>query len=236
MTLVEALASLADMREPVFETGDAAARLELPAAHASTVLARLAAARHLVRPRRGLWAFPQRVDPFSLPSRLTAPLPSYVSLQSALYLHGLISQMPAVIYAVSLARARRFDIPLGAVSIHHVTPAFFFGFEQTGPQGVLIASPEKALVDFLYLAPARSSLFRALPEVDIPPSFSARRARVMAAKIASTRRHAMVTRALNLIVAGESRSRGRRERPRSGAGRSVRPAPPSQNRQTVEIE
>jgi predicted transcriptional regulator of viral defense system len=200
MTLVDALATLAGMRDPVFETADAAARLQLTTAHASTVLARLAQAGHVARLRRGVWAIPHRVDQLSLPGRLTAPLPSYVSLQSALYLHGLISQMPAVTYAVSLARARRFDTPLGVVSIHHVAPAFFFGFESAGSQGSLIASPEKALIDFLYLVPARSQLFRALPEVALPRSFDARLARAMTERIAAPRRRAMVRRALDRIL------------------------------------
>ncbi|MFO7695137.1 MAG: hypothetical protein R6V57_18790, partial [Vicinamibacterales bacterium] len=51
-------------------------------------------------------------------------------------------------------------------SVHHVAPSFFFGYEDIGQTGVLMASPEKALVDFLYLAPARSMLFRALPELE----------------------------------------------------------------------
>ena len=201
MTLIDALSSLAAMRVPVFETGDAAVRLSLTNAHASTVLARLAAARQVVRLRRGVWAFPDRVDPLTLPGRLTAPLPSYVSLQSALYFHGMISQVPAVTYAVSLARARRYDTPLGVVSVHHVTPGFFFGFEDTGRQGALIASPEKALVDFLYLAPARSMLFRALPELELPRRFSARLTRAMTARIESARRRVMVARALERVLA-----------------------------------
>jgi predicted transcriptional regulator of viral defense system len=196
MTLVDALASLAAMQAPAFDTGDAAVRLDLTNAHASTVLARLTAARHLVRLRRGLWAFPERVDPLTLPGRLTAPLPSYVSLQSALYIHGMISQVPAVTYAVSLARARRYSTPLGVVSVHHVAPGFYFGFVAAGRQGALIASPEKALVDFLYLAPARSMLFRALPELELPRGFSARRARAMTKRIESPRRRTMVVRAL----------------------------------------
>lgn len=200
MTLVDALTSLAAMNAAVFETGDAAVGLGLTNAYASRVLARLAEARQLIRLRRGLWAFPDSVDRLSLPGRLTAPLPSYVSLQSALYYHGMISQVPAVTYAVSLARTRRFGTPLGVVSVHHVTPGFFLGFVETGRQGALMASPEKALVDVLYLAPARSMLFRALPEVELPRGFSARRARAMIERIGSPRRRTMVERALGRVL------------------------------------
>ncbi len=200
MRLVDALASLSRMGEPVFDTGDAAARLGLANAHASQALARLARAGHLVRLRRGLWAVPDRVDPLTLPGRLTAPLPSYVSLQSALYLHGMVSQVPAVTYAVSLARTRRFRTPLATVSVHHVTPAFFFGFEAAGRQGALVATPEKALIDLLYLRPARSQLFRATPELELPRRFSVRRARAIVSRVDHPRRRAMVERALVAIL------------------------------------
>jgi predicted transcriptional regulator of viral defense system len=204
VTLVGALASLGTMEDPVFETGDAAVRLGLSNAHASATLARLAASGHLVRLRRGLWALPGRVDPLALPARLTSPLPSYVSLQTALYLHGMISQVPAVIYAVSLARARQFKTPMGVVSVHHVAPGFFFGFEDAGRNGVSMASPEKALVDFLYLGPARSGLFHALPELELPRGFTASRTRAIAARIPSRRRRAMVERALERLLEAKS--------------------------------
>lgn len=206
MTLVEALSALASMKTAVFHTSDAAARLGIANAHASTILARLAASRHIVRLRRGVWAFADRVDPLALPEHLTFPLPSYVSLQSALYLHGLISQIPAVTYAVSLARTRRFTTPLGTVSIHHVDPAFFFGFEDAGHGGRL-ATPEKALVDFLYLGPTRSRLFRALPELGLPGHFNLRIARGFVRRIGSARRRGFVSRALaRLVPAGRTRA------------------------------
>lgn len=38
-----------------------------------------------------------------------------------------------------------------------------------------MATPEKALIDFLYLSPARSNLFRVLPELELPRDFSAKK-------------------------------------------------------------
>ena len=188
------------MQPAVFDTADAAAHLGVDPAYASTVLARLAASRHVIRLRRGVWAFRERVDPLALPEYLTSPFPSYVSLQSALYLHGMIDQVPAVTYAVSLARTRRYLTPLGTVSIHHVAPEFFFGFEHAGSSGGRLATPEKALIDVLYLAPARSKLFRALPELELSARFSRRRAHAIVARIGSGRRRVMVSRALATIM------------------------------------
>jgi predicted transcriptional regulator of viral defense system len=200
MTLLDALSTIASMNAPVFTTSDAAARLRVPNGHASVMLARLAASGHVIRLRRGVWALPNRVDPLALPEYLTSPFPAYVSLQSALYLHGMLSQMPAMTYAVSLARTRRFTTPLGAVSVHHVQPSFFFGFEEAGRSGGRLATPEKALVDFLYLTPARSRLFRALPELEWPKRFSVRTARSIVKRIEPARRRTLVFRGLDRLL------------------------------------
>jgi hypothetical protein len=199
VNLVEALSALTWTEPPVYTTADAAVRLDVSNGHASVILARLADSGQLIRLRRGVWARPGGVDPLALPEYLTAPFPAYVSLHSALYLHGMISQVPAVTYAVSLARARRFTTPLGTVSIHHVQPSFFFGFEDTGHGGRL-ATPEKALVDFLYLAPARSHLFRALPELEWPRRFSVRKARAMIERVEPARLRMLVSRRLDALL------------------------------------
>ena len=199
MNALEALSSLIAIDAPVFTTANAAIRLGVSNGHASVILARLAVSGQLIRLRRGVWAKPGGVDPLALPEYLTAPFPAYVSLQSALYLHGMISQVPAVTYAVSLARTRRFTTPLGTVSVHHVQPSFFFGFDAAGHGGRL-ATPEKALVDFLYLTPARSQLFRALPELEWPKRFSARRARAIAGRVEPRRQRTLVTRKLDALL------------------------------------
>ena len=200
MRLVDVFGTLASLDAPAFTTRDAAARLRVPHGHASTSLARLRAAGLLLSLRRGVWALPNRIDPLALPEFLTAPFPAYVSLQSALYLHGMISQVPSVTYAVTLARTRRFVTPLGTVSLHHVQPAFFFGYEDAGRAGGRLATPEKALVDFLYLAPARSGLFRALPEIDWPSSFRTRVARSIVGRIEPPSRRRVVAHRLENLL------------------------------------
>jgi predicted transcriptional regulator of viral defense system len=70
-------------------------------------LKRLAIAGLLKRIRHGLWAMDVNLDPLLLPEYLTAPFPSYVSFQSALFFHGMVSQIPDVIYVASLAQTRK---------------------------------------------------------------------------------------------------------------------------------
>jgi predicted transcriptional regulator of viral defense system len=179
---------------PVFQTSDAAAYLGIGNAHASKLLARLAASGHLFRLGRGRWGFKDRIEPFALPEYLTAPFPSYVSLQSALYHHGMISQISAVIYAVSIARTRKYVTALGTVSVHHIDPSFFFGYQPAGKGPAKIATPEKALIDFLYLSPARTRLFRALPELEFPKGFKVNEARKIIRRIRAVRRRNHVSR------------------------------------------
>lgn len=208
MKLVEALTQLQRLEQPILETGDAAVILGVGKAHASKILARLAEASHLLALRRGVWAFPGRLDPLSLPERLTAPQPAYVSLQSALYHHGMISQIPSSIYAVSLARTRLYETPLGDVSVHHVAPAFFLGFETLGEKGIRIARPEKALLDVLYLAPARNRLFYKLPEVERPDGFDVDEAHRMIALIPFRARRNMVAKAFEQWLENTPRTFG----------------------------
>ena len=201
MKLLDVHARLRDMDQPVFQTSDAAARLGIANGHASKLLSRLAVSGHVVRLARGLWASDRKTDPRLLPECLTAPFPSYVSLQSALYYHGIISQIPAVTYAVSLGRARRFETPLGTVSIHHIDASLFFGFETVGRPGIRMATAEKALLDLLYLHPARSKLFRALPELEFPRTFRMGTVRAMIRRIRSAKRRALVRRLFEQLAA-----------------------------------
>jgi len=194
MKLVDVHTQLLEMKGAVFQTSDAAACLNIKNAHASKLLTRLASAGHLVHLDRGLWAFKDMVEPLSLPEYLTSPFPSYVSLQSALYYYDMISQIPAITYAVSIGRTKRYETPLGVVSIHHVHPSFFFGFESIGKGLAKIATPEKALIDFFYLSPAKSNLFRALPELELPRGFTIKKAHKMINRIKSARRKKLVKR------------------------------------------
>lgn len=200
MRLIDAYAWIVKMGQPVFQTRDVAACLKISNVHASKVLARLGESGQIVRLTRALWAFPEKVNPLMLPQYLADPSPCYISLQSALYCHGMISQIPVVTYAVSLARTRRIQTPLGMVSIHHIEPSFFMGFETTGRSAVRIATPEKALLDMLYLIPAKSKLFRALPEIALPDNLNMKSARMMIDRIKSLSRRTLVARRFESLI------------------------------------
>ena len=199
MNAVSALAQLRALAKPVVTTGDAVLALRLEPSAATQTLKRLAAGGLLRKIRFGLWAVDLALDPLRLPEYLTAPFPAYVSLQTALYLHGLVSQIPEVIYVASLAPTRRVKTSLGVFSILRLAPMFFGGYV-TSESGVRLATLEKALIDTLYLGPTRSRLFSHLPEVEIPRGFNRRKAREWVARIPPGLRRASVEQRLKRLL------------------------------------
>lgn len=192
MNASEALSRLRALEVQAVRTSDVAAALRMSNRAANMTLTRLARTGLVRRLRPGLWTVDTKnVDRYSIVEALTAPFPSYVSLQTALYLHGIIEQVPAVVYAVSLARTQRITTTLGVYSIHHIAPELFDGFE-VGEGGVKLATPEKAIFDVAYLSGGRTRLFARLPELELPPRFSWKKLEQWVTAIAATRRKSMV--------------------------------------------
>ena len=113
--------------------------------------------------RRGVYAVspPYRTDgphPFLVANHLRKP--SYVSLQSALSHYGMIPEFVPATTSVTTGRPEELQTPLGRFLFRHVKKSLFFGYAKTeisqGPP-VFLASPEKALLDLLYLTPGSDS-------------------------------------------------------------------------------
>ncbi len=207
MNARDALGRLRRLGVPVVSTADAAAVLEVSIEAASHTLRRLALSGLVTPVRKAIWGLTDRPDPLALLEYLTAPYPSYVSLQTALYLRGMIAQIPSMIYVVSLARSGRIATRLGTYSVHHVSPEFFGGFDYQAESGIKLALPEKALVDFLYLSPTRSRLFAALPELELPRGFRRSVARDWLQRIPTQRLRTIVEQKLNEALARASKAR-----------------------------
>ncbi len=121
-------------------------------------LSRWVASGKLLQLRRGVYALAgqYRSRPphhFEIANLLERP--SYVSLESALSYHGVIPEAVFVTTSVTTARAGEFETPLGRFGYRHVMPALFWGYVTVtiGGAEVLVARPEKALLDLIYLRP-----------------------------------------------------------------------------------
>jgi predicted transcriptional regulator of viral defense system len=192
MNQIEALQRLQTLKTPVVESRDAAALLQVSASNATTILRRLGAEGMVVHLSRGRWLIDKKLDRLALPELISAPHPAYISLQSALFHHGLIEQIPSVLYAVTPARPRQFRTPMGVISFHRMPPELFTGFELPSGSDAKIATPEKALFDLLYLAPGKSRLFSKLPELSIPRGFKWQRLREYTQRVKASGRRTYI--------------------------------------------
>lgn len=193
----QALAKLRNQYATAFTTRDSATLLGVSVSAASKLLERLAAVGLVIRIMRGRWVVPDKFNRLCLPE-LVAGQPAYVSLQSALSYHRMIDQIPSAVYGITCGRGAIVNTPLGRVSLHHIRPEFFLGYETPTEIGWLkIAIPEKAIVDVLYLRMTSLGDFKGLPEVEWPKNFKWNLAQKFARLTPTGARRNLILSALN---------------------------------------
>jgi len=116
-------------------------------------------ANKLIQLRRGIYALPgKKPHPFVVANHLVAG--SYVSLQMALAYYHLIPEHVAVITSVTTQRPGTFANKFGRFRYRHIHPSLFYGIEYrllVDKEYAYIATPEKALLDLVYLRPQGDS-------------------------------------------------------------------------------
>jgi hypothetical protein len=119
-------------------------------------ITRLIASGEIVRIKKGLYCFGGALRRRPICGEYLANLiygPSYVSLDSALSLHGLIPERVETVTSVTTRRSRSFETPLGHFSYRTLgQPRYATGIirETSGATPFLVASPEKALADKIW--------------------------------------------------------------------------------------
>jgi hypothetical protein len=148
--------------EPVFESALLLAGRVNPDA-VRLQLSRWTRGGKLYQLRRGLYALAppyQKVQPhpFLIANRLQRA--SYVSRQTALGFYGLIPDAVQATLSVTAGRPERLETPLGVFEFRHIRPELLRGYHMISLPGAklpaqqaLVAAPEKALLDLVYLQP-----------------------------------------------------------------------------------
>lgn len=121
-------------------------------------LSRWKKAGKVLQLRQGLYtlAEPYRKVPLHAPALARVMYaPSYLSESWALSWYGIIPEQTVTLTSISTRSTRRFENSLGTFVYRTVKLPMFFGFREELIQGlpVLLATPEKAIVDFWYLEP-----------------------------------------------------------------------------------
>lgn len=117
----------------------------------------------ILRVKKGLYVFGKSAQQSPVCKESLANLiygPSCISLEYALSFHGLIPERVESVTSVTPKRNKEFDTPLGRFEYRYLAPSKYpHGIEQvwldkTHP--ILIASPEKALCDYVLLKATKS--------------------------------------------------------------------------------
>jgi len=88
--------------------------------------------------------------------------PSYVSLETALSDYSIIPEVSMAVTSITTKTTRRFRNKHGLFIYRTVKPEAFAGYyvEREGGFDILMAEPEKALVDFLYFKAYHNKKFK----------------------------------------------------------------------------
>ena len=112
------------------------------------------------------------VSPYMLIPYLFKTARVYVSFLSALHLHGIVEQIPQDITLASTSHTKKLKTGVGVFAVHQLSPKFFAGFDwYKGTGSFLIAEPEKAMADCLYLYTKKKNQYGYFPELNLEKSF-----------------------------------------------------------------
>ncbi len=116
----------------------------------------------LHRVRNGFYRLAERpiteLDRWVIANTIYAP--SYISVRSALGYYGFIPEGVFHVESVTTASTKRFQYANTWYSYRSVRPSFFFGYTFIVKDGqrVMLATPEKTILDVLYLHPEISTV------------------------------------------------------------------------------
>lgn len=122
-------------------------------------VASLEKANKIIRLKRGLYVVNPKESGLLISTELIGNMlygPSYVSMMTALRFYGLIPEYVAITESMTTHLRRTFDTPIGRFEYYHCSREYYqIGIRQSTSAGVnfLIATPEKALCDYICTTP-----------------------------------------------------------------------------------
>lgn len=197
------LTYIKELSRPIFTTSEMIMCSGKSASNVVQGLNYLAGQGLIFKIYRGIWAETNktRLNPFSVIPFLLPRGRAYISFLSALHFYGLIEQIPQMVTVAAMAHTKTIRTKIATYSFHRVHPSFFKGFVwDEATKGFLIAEPEKALVDSLYLSAFKKKQYTHYPELDFPKSFSFRKAIQWTKEISNPRVRNYVQKKLEAII------------------------------------
>ena len=156
---------------PIFTTWDFAIQTNTSISASARLLNTIAKRKEINSVVRGLWTFTQNqeVHPFSLTPYLLRNEHGYISLLTALHIHGILSQIPTRTQVVTTAHSRVVKTKLGVFEFFQMKPEMMLDGVAWSDTKLpfRMATPEKALLDVFYLSTRKGKRFSSLPELNL---------------------------------------------------------------------
>lgn len=116
----------------------------------------------LIKLRNGYYSFPEYLNENSSQMYIANRIykPSCISLQTALSFYGIIPESIINVTSITTLKTVEFENSFGTFSYKTIQPKLFFGYMQKPflkNMTFLLADPEKAILDLLYIYPFYNS-------------------------------------------------------------------------------
>lgn len=148
MTGIEALRKLREYQKDYYTVKDIERILEMNIDTLRVQLTRWAKTGILVRVAKGIYApYGTEIDVLKIANQIYYP--SYLSFESVLSRYGILSQIPYTLTFATPKRTKKMILNDTEIEFTKLSDKYYFGY--VFENGINIASPEKALVDCLYL-------------------------------------------------------------------------------------
>jgi predicted transcriptional regulator of viral defense system len=162
MQAIDKINRLKKINKSFFTNEDLQKIFKLKKSSLKKVLWRMVQKELLKRLCRDVYVLPEQgIDIKKIASKLYSPY-GYISFESALSSYGIINQIP---YAVTIATYKSPKVRpffTSEIILRRIKKELFFGYKLLG--GALIAEPEKALLDTIYL---KTKGLASLPEEEL---------------------------------------------------------------------
>ncbi len=163
----------------VFTTYEYSVAIGVSLSAASKSLGRMSNKQEITKLVRGVWANTAHpyFSAFACVPYLLANERGYISFLTNLHRVGILSQIPKSIQVATTGHSRVTETAAGRFEFFKLSPKLFSeGIDWSNAKlPYQIATPEKALLDTLYIATRKSKRFGSLPELDLSQKFFSRR-------------------------------------------------------------
>jgi predicted transcriptional regulator of viral defense system len=168
MKLIDILRKLENSKKSVFTLSDIVKILNKDENYAKLLMNRLKSKGFILSLERGKYVLPNQ-NPFTIASSIV--FPSYISFISAYSFYNLTTQIPRMIFVVSLKQRKSLNYEGVEIKFVKFPLKRFFGFKREifHSKLIFVAEVEKAILDSLFLPnyASISETFFALKEAEI---------------------------------------------------------------------